>query len=323
MLRWWIAVLKLFWTSSTRAQAQHSKLATHAISKICASTAKSASHLLVSHGQLSRMVRPGPVLQFGVYLGRTGGQINAAWNHSVPFIGFDSFEGLPSEARDDGPAPKDWRKGGYAVRRTTAEHVDGKRVVISAESKLPFAMKIIREKLGGDIRQQVGGAGDRIEFVRGFYSASLTQPLAASILAKHGAAGYVDIDCDLYISSVQAMDWMFRHGLAVPGTVFGYDDWLTKPCYQLRQKRFNVSEQGVFSIEQFGGEARAHVEIVKRYNVSFQCICGPCVAGAAIAKNNDRPYFVVRSVGERADTGYFEGKQLFDWLTRKCDGWPG
>ena len=260
------------------------------------------------------MVRHGPVMQFGVYLGGTGGHINAAWNHSVPYIGFDSFAGLPSEARDDGPAPRDWHQGGYAVRHDTAKLVNGTRVMVSAKSKLPQAMKGIREKLGGQSRQHLGD-GDGIEFVKGFYSASLTQPLAASILAKHGAAGYVDIDCDLYISSVQAMDWMFRHGLAVPGTVFGYDDWLAKPCYQLKLQRHNES---TLSIEHFGGEARAHVEMTRKYKVAFQCICGPCVADAAIEKSNYRPYFVVQSVGERADTGYFEGKQLFDWLTRFC-----
>ena len=57
---------------------------------------------------------------------------------------------------------------------------------------------------------------------------------------------YVDIDADLYSSSLQALEWLFRMGLIVPGTVIGYDDWT------------------------FGGpqgEQRAHREVMKRHGV--------------------------------------------------------
>ena len=41
---------------------------------------------------------------------------------------------------------------------------------------------------------------------------------------------YVDIDCDFYGATLTALRFLFRHGLIVPGTLLGYDDWWTTAC---------------------------------------------------------------------------------------------
>ena len=35
----------------------------------------------------------------------------------------------------------------------------------------------------------------------------------------------IDIDCDIYEGTVEALGWMIRHQLLVAGTLLYYDDW--------------------------------------------------------------------------------------------------
>ena len=95
-----------------------------------------------------------------------------------------------------------------------------------------------------------------------------------------------------------ALDWMFREGLIVQGTVIGYDDYWDLACK-------NSSPD----IEKFG-EARAHAEIAAKHQVTFKCVCGPCArlpprgdSPASIAPWGWRTYFVVTGFG-RAHSGF-------------------
>ena len=70
--------------------------------------------------------------------------------------------------------------------------------------------------------------------MKGFYSESLTPTLVQELGMK--PAAYIDIDCDLYISSKQALAYMFEQKLAVPGTLIGYDDFWVNPCCEGYEK---------------------------------------------------------------------------------------
>ena len=96
----------------------------------------------------------------------------------------------------------------------------------------------------------------RVQLVPGFYNESLTNDLAK----KMRPALYVDVDCDLYSSTVTALVWLFDHGLVQVGTVIGYDDWA----------------QGGIS----DGEQRAHAEVKEQYGVTFKPLGTP-YGGAA------------------------------------------
>jgi|UniRef100_A0A7S3AJ66 hypothetical protein len=100
------------------------------------------------------------------------------------------------------------------------------------------------EKVLANITAYVGDP--RVGWVRGFYNESLT----TGLVREHGMqpALYVEIDCDLYSSSRSALTWLFDHGLIVPGTVLGYDDFRIGGDY---------------------GELRAHREAVKKYQVDL------------------------------------------------------
>ena len=54
----------------------------------------------------------------------------------------------------------------------------------------------------------------------------------------------------------------------------------------------------------------------------FACLCGPCVPVSASERTRGfRPYFVVRSIGERVNTGYdLHDAALRGFLQRKCIG---
>ena len=63
-------------------------------------------------------------------------------------------------------------------------------------------------------------------------------------------ARYVEIDCDLYSSTVQALTWLFEEGLIVEGTVLGYDDFYAGGA---------------------DGEKKAHHELMRKYRVKLEC----------------------------------------------------
>ena len=77
----------------------------------------------------------------------------------------------------------------------------------------------------------------RIWLVPGFYNVSLTAALARSARP----AKYININCNLWVSTTDALRWLFKHNLMGPGTIISYDDWF---------------EQSVD-----GGEVLAHMDI--------------------------------------------------------------
>ena len=84
---------------------------------------------------------------------------------------------------------------------------------------------------------------------------------------------------DLYISTYQALDWLFHHRLARRGTLISYDDW--------------------FNVPLGNGESLAHEEIAAKYKVKFQYLPHhECVHFRRLV------WFRVLSVGgERAESG--------------------
>jgi hypothetical protein len=139
----------------------------------------------------------------------------------LPFLNlFDSFAGLPAEQSGLGTNSY-WPEGAFAFPRAR-----------------------LREKL-----DKAGIAEDGFAIHEGFFRDSLTpERVTAGGLRP---ALYIDIDCDLYVSTYQALDFMFAHDLATTGTYVGYDDWGD-------------------TREWTEGESRAHKEIAEKYGVQFK-----------------------------------------------------
>ena len=175
--------------------------------------------------------RDGHVYEVGVFTGNS--MVTLQQELDPPMIwGFDSFEGLPVSMEEH---VSEWHEGKY--------------------SDDP------RDRL----RDVLGGPG-RHGWVQGYYSDSLGPSRDGQVTSRGmRPARYIDIDCDLYESTRDALDFFFRNGLAVAGTVIGYDDWWVLPCGQ-GNKRDPLA----------AGEGRAHVEAAAKYGVTFRCVAGSC-----------------------------------------------
>jgi len=138
---------------------------------------------------------PGPYLEFGVGRGMT---LWLAWRASrslgldCPLWAFDSFEGLPAGTTDVDTSHPAWVPGAYANTEQS-----------------------VRGNLTG-----LGVALDDVTFVRGYYNESLA-PARRTGLPTSAALVYVD--CDMYDSTVDTLDYLA--GVLGHGTIIGFDDY--------------------------------------------------------------------------------------------------
>ena len=118
----------------------------------------------------------------------------------------------------------------------------------------------------------------RVGWVKGFFNESLT-PLLASERQMRPAL-YVEIDCDLYSSSVDALTWLFEQGLIVEGTVLNVqgeqyheDCFLCEECEAPLQSGFMVNNSLNYCVD-------CHTDLF-----SDKCAgCGfPCTSGSLLA----------------------------------------
>jgi len=155
----------------------------------------------------------GDYLEFGSYRGRT---FTSAWSVISRFrrpdhlYCFDSFEGLPSiESVDEGSV-----------------FFEGK-----------YAMSLEQFQV---IAKRAGCPQSRYTTVKGFYSDSLTADLAARLPLKKAALVY--IDCDLYTSTRDALEWCYPY--LQTGTILCFDDFFTFAGDRKKGEQLALSEFG-------------------------------------------------------------------------------
>jgi hypothetical protein len=166
-------------------------------------------------------------------------------NYSV-YWGFDSFQGLPEEKKGMYKNPL-WKPGAFSLTQ---------QLGYNSMKRLRRIMKI-----------------NNLKLVNGFYNTTLTKALASNARP----AFFVDINCDLYISTFQALDWMFGNNLIQKQSLIMYDDWENTPYNH--------------------GESRAHNDISRKYKVNFKLIyrnkrCRLVLYGVkniGVMENNDVP----------------------------------
>jgi O-methyltransferase len=112
-------------------------------------------------------------------------------NWKVRFLAFDSFEGLPEP--DQQEIPEEWVKGGYACSE---------------------------ENFKRNLASDGVNLGDVIT-VPGYYDKTLNNDTKKKLGLRH--ASIVHIDCDLYESTIVALN--FVTDLLVQGSVIVFDDW--------------------------------------------------------------------------------------------------
>jgi hypothetical protein len=155
------------------------------------------------------------IYQFGVLMGHG----LRAWLEAMEILnvstvgrrafGFDSFQGMPEEddefMRPLHRANPSWHAGGLNAAR------------ISRLSDWP--------SLRARLVNYIGFDPERTTLVRGFYNESLREGASLSQRLGMRPALLLDIDCDLYTSSRQALRFMLQAGLLVPGSFVYYDDY--------------------------------------------------------------------------------------------------
>jgi len=189
------------------------------------------------------------IYTFGVLTGRTMKGVAAALNKTrVPwrlYWGFDSFQGLPEESTKvvrSKTSMSQWQPGMYS---------SATRLGISDEHA-------IQERVRNFI------SDPSVRLIAGYYN----ETLRSALVKKMRPALFVEIDCDLYISTIQALDFMLAHRLIVENTLIGYDDWSTGG--------------------KNSGEARAHWEMASKYGLRL----------TNLLPNHSRAIFAVRSGGQ-------------------------
>jgi methyltransferase family protein len=127
--------------------------------------------------------------EFGVYHGTS----MLMWydiyiKHGLPinFVGFDSFQGLPTETQD---ANTVWKPGMFSTNGA----------------------------INLNLRR------DGIRLVEGFYDQSLSEQTA--VLLSGIKAGLVHMDCDLYSSTKTVWEWLLKYDLLAKNALIVYDDW--------------------------------------------------------------------------------------------------
>lgn len=185
--------------------------------------------------------RKGDIYEFGVYTGQSIIDIANILRCSPADYGqlwaFDSFEGLPAE-RVEPDWQECWKEGEFSSKKYfgTESISETRRAVL--DKILPACKR----------------ANLQPHLIAGYYCDSLTNKLVEDWSME--PALYVDIDCDIYSSTVDCLDWMFRNKLIVPGTLIGYDDFGGSPGWKTYSD----------------GESRAHKEMCEKYKIKTRLL---------------------------------------------------
>lgn len=148
-------------------------------------------------------------------------------------FGFDSFEGLPAEFNDKFNSA-DWTPGAFNISKK---------------------LNVTKEKAIQMLQQRFDLYHYDVHLIPGFYQNSLKDEIVS--LYDMQPASFVNVDVDIYTSTIECLDFMFRNKLIVPGTIIRYDDW--------GGSLMNAPEFCT-------GESRAHKEILAKYNIKAECL---------------------------------------------------
>jgi len=183
----------------------------------------------------------GNLMEFGVYNSNymrrlIKGSIEQK-NQFIDVWGFDSWKGLPPE-QDGVYLNPDWPPGAFSILadyglNTVEECMDfvAKRVSEYLDMTYSFFEENnnVREYLFFDGKNEnKNRQAFALNLVPGFFTESLTSDLGQAL---KDSVSYFHIDCDLYISSKDCLNWVFKHKIAKESSLFRFDDWGSTPLW--------------------------------------------------------------------------------------------
>ena len=170
------------------------------------------------------------IIEFGTYSGSSIVELaRQVKTHNIPvrkIFTVDSFQGLPAE-KDKIPVHNDWTEGSFNAQKYFCVNAPEECICILREKffrESPLPIEIIRAKFS-ELNKFVINLFDIRKFC------------------------YINVDCDLYTSTVDALSWIFDNNLLATNALVRYDDYHSLPN---------------------GGEALAHKEICEEYELGFE-----------------------------------------------------
>tara|TARA_Y100000034_G_scaffold20580_1_gene23544 strand:- start:3762 stop:4481 length:720 start_codon:yes stop_codon:yes gene_type:complete len=196
----------------------------------------------------------GDIYEFGVYNGNSLAYIKeiCKYNNYQPenVYGFDSFEGCPKEENDHRSAVI-WKE--KFMDTTELYH----------EKSPSEVVEILEEKLKSD--------NFPIKLIAGYYSNTLNSDLSNSHDFK--PASFINLDCDQYTSTYEALDFLFNNKLVKQDTIIRYDDWNAGLIYN---DDIDLKIKSPFRPQTYteyqSGQSRAHKELFEKYNIEAKRI---------------------------------------------------
>jgi hypothetical protein len=180
------------------------------------------------------------VYQFGVATGtglRLIGRKMKETNIPVEsYHGFDVFTGMPEEENEP-IFELNWSGGPFnELARRGLDSVEG------------VANALVQE-------WDAENPGCTLYIYAGLFKHSLPflNEEGKDLLGRMHPALVVHIDCDLYTSTIEALEFMYSNNLIQAGTMIIYDDWGGTKSWQ----------------QAHSGESRAHKEMTIKYSVSY------------------------------------------------------
>jgi Macrocin-O-methyltransferase (TylF) len=185
-----------------------------------------AEHLMFAVQYLAEASVEGDLAEFGCMTGRTANVISAtmaSFRLERNLHLFDSFEGLPAAT---------------SKPDSSSVHVqDGTWGPGTCKGISPTAL---REKCARYIKD------DQIKIYEGWFSKNIGKiPSGTKFAMLH-------VDCDLYQSTIDCLDYLFKNRMIVRGAIILFDDWYCNASSNLH------------------GERKAWAELVERYEISAE-----------------------------------------------------
>jgi hypothetical protein len=198
--------------------------------------------------------KPCSLMEFGVY---TGGGLrewlrmaNSSGINGCTLYGFDSFEGLPDEPAYLKPAGTHQNPGWNAGGINTAD--------VMGIYNWPALDQQLKKNI-------IGTFDAKVHLVRGFYNESLAD--GGRLVRKFHMVPptIIDLDCDLYVSSMPALRFLLDFKLLVPGVIVYMDD-VAKPHWEERNDPKKATHM-----------AKAFAEITDEYGITWKDLMPPTI----------------------------------------------
>ena len=122
---------------------------------------------------------------------------------------------------------------------------------------------------------KLGGGPATARMFKGWFNETMTPSLARDEGMR--TAFFVDVDCDLHVSTYHALDWLFSNSMIGVGTLFGLDDFWVVPCNKRYLSRGEGARPNGVNIDPLSvAEGLGLAEMTQKYGVHLACVAGPC-----------------------------------------------